>query len=87
MTEQTVIDEWRERRDLTLAVKERVEHQIRALGIEIAPVEHPDADIVARLEDLQVELGQLEEAFAEAEQKYLTHSLGSDPTKRGNDNA
>ena len=76
MTEQTVIDEWRERRDLILAVKDRVEHQLRALGIEIAPVEHPDADIVARLDDLQVELSQLREAHDEAEENYLTYSRG-----------
>ena len=83
MTEQTVIDEWRERRDLILAVKDRVEHQLRALSIEIAPVEHPDADIVARLEDLQVELSQLREAHDEAEENYLTYSRGESPDEEG----
>ena len=76
MTEQTVIDEWRERRDLTHAVKERVDHQLRALGIKIAPTEHPDADIVARLAELQFELSQLREAHDEAEEKYLKYSRG-----------
>ena len=87
MTEQTVIDEWCVRRDLTLAVKERVEHQLRALGIEIAPVEHPDADIVARLEDLQLELNQLREAHEEAEGKYLTYSRGASPGDEGGSHA
>ena len=87
MTEQTAIDDWRERRDLTLAVKQRVEHQLRALQIELAPEDDPAADQQRRLEDLQFDLALLREAHDEAEQKYLTHSLGSDPTKGEKDNA
>ncbi len=75
-TENEVIDEWRERRDMTVAVKERVEHQLRVLDIEVVPGEGPDAGQQQRLEDLQFDLRQLEEACAEAEQKYLTHLDG-----------
>lgn len=74
MTEQTVLDEWRERRDLTLAVKERVEHQLRALNIEIVPSEGPDADQLRRVEDLQFELSQLRDALREAEERYEAYS-------------
>ncbi len=80
-TENEVIDKWRERKDMTLAVKERVEHQLRALNIEIMPGHDPDADQQQRLEHLQFELGQLEDACTEAELKYLTHSQSSDPVK------
>ena len=86
-TEQTVIDDWRERRDLTLAVKERVEHQLGELSKAIASADSPEAEQMLRLDDLRFELGQLEEAFKDAEQQYLTHSLGSDRTERRTDHA
>ena len=79
-TPNEVINDWRERRDLTLAVKERVEHQLRALNVEIVPGKSPDAEQAQRLEDLQFELGLLQEAYKHAEQQYQAHSLGSEPT-------
>ena len=84
--DNAVIDEWRERRDMTLVVKERVEHQLRALNIEIMPGHDPDADQQQRLDYLQFELGQLQQAFDEAEQNYLTNSSGLDQPERGQDN-
>ena len=86
-TKNDVNDKWRERRDLTLAVKERVEHQLGELSKAIASADSPEAEQMLRLDDLQFELGQLEEAFRDAEQQYLTHSLGSDPTERRTDHA
>ena len=83
MTEQAVIDEWRERRDLTLAVKERIEHQLRVLNIEVVPLDGPDADQMGRLEELRYELSQLREAHEEAEEKYLTYSQGASPDEEG----
>ena len=84
--DNAVITEWRERKDMTLAVKERVEHQIRALNIEIMPGHDPDVDQQQRLDYLQFELGQLQQAFDEAEQNYLTNSSGLDQPERGQDN-
>lgn len=84
--DNAVINEWRERKDMTLAVKERVEHQIRALNIEIMPGHDPDVDQQQRLDYLQFELGQLQQAFDEAEQKYLTHELDANSTTKGEDN-
>ena len=84
--DNAVINDWRERRDMTLAIKERVEHQLRALNIEIMPGHDPDADQQQRLDYLQFELGQLQQAFDEAERNYLTNSSGSDQPERGQDN-
>jgi hypothetical protein len=74
MPEHTVIDEWREKRDLLVAVKDRVEHQFRALSIEVMPGKDPDADLKRRLEDLQFELSLVEEASKEAEERYDGYS-------------
>jgi len=76
MTEHTVIDQWRERRDLTLAVKERVEHQLRVLNIELVPDASPDAEQIRRVEDLQFELDQVRDALAEAEERYEAYAQG-----------
>jgi len=76
MTEHTVIDQWRERRDLTLAVKERVEHQLRVLNIELVPDASPDAEQIRRVEDLQFELDQIRDALAEAEERYEAYAQG-----------
>ena len=84
--DNAVIDDWRERRDMTLAIKERVEHHLRALDIEIRPGHDPDADQQQRLDYLQFELGQLQQAFDEAERNYLTHELDADSTTKGEDN-
>ena len=84
--DNAVIDDWRERRDMTLAIKERVEHHLRVLDIEIRPGHDPDADQQQRLDYLRFELGQLQQAFDEAEQNYLTNSSGLDQTERGPDN-
>ncbi len=86
-TQNEIMNDWRERRDLTLAVKERVEHQLRVLNIEVAPLEHPDAQQLARLEELRFELSQLRQAHDEAEEKYLTYSRGADPARKGEDDA
>ncbi len=80
-TENEVIDKWRERRDLILAVKERLDDQFGALTNAVVAEAGPTADEEQRIEDLQFELGQLEEAYLDAEHKYLTYSQGSDPMK------
>lgn len=77
MAEHKVKDEWRERRDLTLAVKERVEHQLRVLNIEIVPDAGPDASQQRRLEDLQFELNLLRDAYEEAARRHREHALAS----------
>ncbi|MCH7699317.1 MAG: hypothetical protein IH865_10320 [Chloroflexi bacterium] len=85
-TQNEVKENWRERRDLVLAVRQRVSDQLLKLNDAIAPEAGPDAEELLRIEALQFELGQLEEAFDDAERKYLTHSLGSDETKGEEDN-
>ena len=70
-----------------LAVRTRVSDQLGRLTNALVPEAGPGVEELQRIEDLQFELGQLEEAFEEAEQKYLTHSLGSDPAKGEKDNA
>ena len=82
-TQNEVKENWRERRDLVLAVRQRVSDQLLKLNDAIAPEAGPDAEELLRIEALQFELGQLEEAFDDAEHKYLTHSLDTDPTKKG----
>ncbi len=83
-TPNEVQNEWQERRDLVLAVRERVSDQLGRLTNALVPAAGPSVDEVQRIEALQFELGQLEEAFDEAERKYLTHENDTDPTKRGN---
>ncbi len=85
-TQNEVINEWQERRDLVLAVRERVSDQLGRLTNVLVPEAGPSVEELQRIEYLQFELGQLEEAFEEAEQKYLTHELDSNPTTRGEDN-
>ncbi len=85
-TENEVIDKWRERWELLLAVRERLDDQFGVLTNAVVSEAGPDADVAARIEDLQFELGLLEDACDEAEQKYLTHELDSNPTTRGEDN-
>ena len=85
-TQNEVKENWRERRDLVLAVRQRVSDQLLKLNDAIAPGAGPDAEELLRIEALQFELGQLEAAFDDAEQMYLTHASDTDPTKRGNDN-
>ncbi len=82
-TPNEVKDNWRERRDLVLAVRERVSDQLQKLNSSIDPAQGPDADQLVRIEDLQFELKQLEAAFDDAEQKYLTQSIDTDPTRKG----
>ena len=86
-TEHEVIDRWRERRDLILAVKERLDDQFGALTNAVVAEAGPTADEQQRIEDLQFELRQLEEAYLDAEHKYLTYSQGSDPIKGEEHNA
>ena len=86
-TQNEVKEDWQERRDLVHAVRTRVSDQLGRLTNALVSEAGPSVEELQRIEDLQFELGQLEEAFEEAEQKYLAHSLGSDPTKRGKDNA
>ncbi len=81
-TQNEVKENWRERRDLVLAVRQRVSDQLVKLNNAIAPEAGPNAEDLLRIEALQFELGQLEEAFDDAERKYLTYSLGSDPTSK-----
>ncbi len=85
-TPNEVQNEWQERRDLVLAVRERVSDQLGRLTNVLVPETGPNVADVQRIEELQFELGQLEEAFDEAEQKYLTHSLDSEATGEGHDN-
>ena len=84
-TQNEVKESWRERRDLVLAVRQRVSDQLLKLNDAIAPEAGPNAEQLVRIEALQFELGQLEQAFDAAEQKYLTYSLGSDPTSKRED--
>ncbi len=86
-TQNEVKEDWQERRDLVRAVRSRVSDQLGMLTNALVPEAGPGVEELQRIEDLQFELGQLEEAFQEAEQKYLTHSLDSDPAKRGKDDA
>ncbi len=79
--ENEVIDKWRERWELLLAVKERLDGQFGVLTNAVVTEAGPDAEVAARIEHLQFELGQLEDACNEAEFNYLTHSQGSDPVK------
>ena len=79
MTTTSEID--RLERDLTLAVKERVEHQLRVLDIEITPSQEPNADQQKRRDLLQFELVQLNEAFDEAERQVLGRTLDTDRTE------
>ena len=76
-TENEVIDKWRERWELLLAVKERLDGQFGVLTNAVVTEAGPDAEVTQRIEDLQFELHQMEDACAEAEQKYLTHELDS----------
>ena len=85
-TENEVIDKWRERRDLILAVKERLDNQFGALTNAIVTEAGPTADEQQRIEELQFELRLLEEAYLDAEHKYLTYAEGSDPMKGEEDN-
>jgi len=85
-TENEVIDKWRERRDLILAVKERLDGQFGALTNAVVAEAGPTADEQQRIEELQFELRQLEEAYLDAEHKYLTYADGSDPMKGEEDN-
>ncbi len=85
-TQNEVKEDWRERRDLVLAVRERVSDQLGRLTNVLVPEASPSAEELRRIEDLQFELGQLDEAFDDADQTYLTHANDADPTKRGNNN-
>ena len=85
-TENEVIDKSRERWELLLAVKQRLDDQFGLLTNAVVSEAGPNAEVTQRIEDLQFELRQLEEACAEAEQKYLTHELDSNPTMKGEDN-
>ncbi len=82
-TQNEVKEDWRERRDLVLAVRQRVSDQLLKLNDAVAPEAGPNAEELLRIEALQFELGQLEEAFDAAEQKYLKYSLDTDVTKKG----
>ncbi len=73
-----VKEDWQERRDLVLAVRTRVSDQLGRLTNALVPEADPSMEELQRIEDLQFELGQLQEAFDEADQNWLTHSLGSD---------
>ncbi len=84
-TQNEVKEDWQERRDLVLAVRERVSDQLGRLANALVPEAGPSPEEVQRIEDLQFELGQLEEAFDEAERKYLTYSLDFDPTTKGDE--
>ena len=76
----------RERWELLLAVKERLDDQFGVLTNAVVSEAGPDAEVTQRIEDLQFELRLLEEACEEAEQKYLTHAHDSNPTTKGEDN-
>ena len=82
-TENEVINEWRERRDMTVAVKERVERQLLELHTTAGPEDGREAEQVQRIEDLTFELNQLEDACDEAELNYLAHSADANPTTGG----
>ena len=82
-TENEVINEWKERRDLMVAVKERLDDQFGVLTTAVVTEAGPSEDVAQRIEDLQFELGQLEEACKEADQNYLAHSADSNPTTKG----
>lgn len=73
-TQNDVKENWRERRDLVLAVRQRVSDQLLQLNDAIVPEAGPNAEELLRIEYLQFELGQLEEAFDDAEQQFLTYS-------------
>ena len=82
-TENEVINEWKERRDLMVAVKERLDDQFGLLTNAVVTEAGPNADVAQRIEDLQFELGQLEEACEEAEKNYLAHSANPNQTIKG----
>ena len=84
-TQNEVKDDWRERRDLMVAVRQRVSNQLLKLNEAVDADSGADPDQVVRIEYLQFELGQLEKAFDDAEQMYLTHDHGSDPTSKKED--
>ena len=77
-TQNDVNDNWQERRELVLNVRTRVYDQLLALKRAVDPAEGPDEEQQMRMEDLRFELGQLQQAFDEADQNWLTYSLGSD---------
>ena len=52
----------------------------------LVPEAGPSAEEVQRIEDLQFDLGQLEEAFDEAERKYQAYSHDPEATGEGHDN-
>jgi hypothetical protein len=85
-TRNEVIDKWRERWELLLAVKQRLDDQFGVLTNAVVTEDGPDADVAQRIENLQFELGLLEDACDEAEQTYLTHADETNPTTRGEDN-
>jgi hypothetical protein len=65
------------------ALRERVSDQLLKLNESLDPA-GADPEQLVRIETLQFELHQLEAAFDDAEQMYLTHANESDPTQRGN---
>ena len=81
-TQNEVKDDWRERRDLVLAVRQRVSDQLLKLNEAVDADPGADPERLVRIEYLQFELGQIEAAFDDAEQMYLTHEHGSDPTSK-----
>jgi hypothetical protein len=68
-----------------VAVRQRVSDQLLKLNEAVAPEAGPNAEELLRIEYLQFELGQLEKAFDDAEQMFLTHEHGSDPTSKKED--
>ncbi len=73
-TQNEVKEDWRERRDLVLAVRQRVSDQLLKLNEAVGPDSGADPEQLVRIEYLQFELGQLEAAFDDAEQQFLTYS-------------
>ncbi len=83
-TQNEVKEDWRGRRDLMFNLRQRVSDQLLKLSEAVDPETGADPEQLVRIEYLQFELGQLEAAFDDAEQMYLTHANDADPTKRGN---
>ncbi len=85
-TQNEVKEDWRGRRDLMFALRQRVSGQLLKLNDSLDPNTGADPDQLVRIEYLQFELSQLEAAFDDAEQMFLIHANDTDPTKRGNNN-
>ena len=73
-TQNEVKEDWRGRRDLMFALRQRVSAQLSKLNEAVDSEAGADPDQLGRIEYLQFELGQLEAAFDDAEQQFLTYS-------------